>query len=79
MLERALTQPQQCSVDPLKNAQIWNIPIWVPEKLQAWLDKIYLSYKETSNLKQNSQPSSEKYSKVKYFKDPYIKFESYHR
>ncbi|XP_033208039.1 titin homolog [Belonocnema kinseyi] len=79
MLERALIQPQQCSVDPLKNAQNWNIPIWAPEKLQTWLDKIYLSHKDTNNLKQSSPPAPSKNLKVKVLKAPYIKFESYHR
>lgn len=79
MLERALIQPQQCSVDPLKNAQNWNIPIWAPEKLQTWLDKIYLSHKDTNNLKQSSPPAPTKNLKVKVLKAPYIKFESYHR
>lgn len=78
MLERALTQPLQCSVDPLKNAQTWNIPIWAPEKLQAWLDKIYTSYKDT-HIQQKSPSVSSKNLNVKQLKAPYIKFESYHR
>ncbi|XP_051176558.1 repetitive organellar protein-like isoform X2 [Leptopilina boulardi] len=78
MLERALTQPLQCSVDPLKNAQTWNIPIWAPEKLQAWLDKIYTSYKDT-HIQHNNQSVSSKNLNVKQLKVPYIKFESYHR
>ncbi|XP_043461206.1 uncharacterized protein LOC122497884 isoform X2 [Leptopilina heterotoma] len=78
MLERALTQPLQCSVDPLKNAQTWNIPIWAPEKLQAWLDKIYTSYKDT-HIQQKNQSVSSKNLNIKQLKAPYIKFESYHR
>ncbi|XP_046606051.1 uncharacterized protein LOC124298292 isoform X1 [Neodiprion virginianus] len=79
MLERALTQPQQYSVDPLKNAQNWGIPIWPTSKLQIWLDKIYVSLKGTCNLKQIQQLSVNKDTKVKQLKAPYIKFESFQR
>ncbi|XP_072745250.1 uncharacterized protein [Anoplolepis gracilipes] len=82
MLERALTQPQQCSVDPLDNAHSWGIPIWATEKLQAWLDKIYASFKDTYNLKQlkqTNQRNTEKDLKVKHLKGSYIKFESFQR
>lgn len=77
MLERALTQPQQYSVDPLKNAQNWGIPIWATNKLQVWLDKIYASLRGTYNLKQIQQPGASKDPKVKNLKAPYIKFESF--
>ncbi|XP_048505492.1 uncharacterized protein LOC105692528 isoform X2 [Athalia rosae] len=77
MLERALTQPQQYSVDPLKNAQNWGIPIWATNKLQSWLDKIYASLKGTYNLKQIQQPSKD--PKIRQLKAPYIKFESFQR
>lgn len=76
MLERALTQPQQCSVDPLNNAHKWGIPIWTTDKLQAWLDKIYVSIKNTSNLKQVNQHSS---TKVRQLRRPYVKFDTIHR
>ncbi|KAL0109445.1 hypothetical protein PUN28_014487 [Cardiocondyla obscurior] len=76
MLERALTQPQQCSVDPLSNAHNWGIPIWTTNKFQVWLDKIYESIKNTANVKQASQHSS---AKVKHLKKPYVKFDSIHR
>ncbi|XP_071576302.1 uncharacterized protein [Temnothorax nylanderi] len=76
MLERALTQPQQCFVDPLNNAHSWGIPIWTTDKFQTWLDKIYESIKNTSNLKQINQHSS---TKVKHLKRPYVKFDSIHR
>lgn len=82
MLERALTQPQQCSVDLLDNAHNWGIPIWAIEKLQAWLDKIYASFKDTYNLKQlkqTNQHSTEKDFKVKHLRGSYVKFESFHR
>lgn len=82
MLERALTQPQQCSVDPLDNAHNWGIPIWTIEKLHAWLDKIYASFKDTYNLKQlkqTNQRSTEKDFKVKHLRGSYVKFESFHR
>ncbi|XP_024939867.1 uncharacterized protein LOC107266767 isoform X2 [Cephus cinctus] len=86
MLQRALTQPQQCSVDPLKNAQHWGIPIWATEKLQGWLEKIYVSLKDTRNLasrKVNSTQSPSvciaKDPKVKHLKAPFIKFESLRR
>ncbi|XP_011877316.1 PREDICTED: uncharacterized protein LOC105567232 isoform X2 [Vollenhovia emeryi] len=76
MLERALTQPQQCSVDPLNNAHSWGIPIWTTDKLQDWLDKIYESLTSTSSLKQVNQQSS---TKLKHLKRPYVKFDSIHR
>ncbi|KOC62563.1 Protein chiffon [Habropoda laboriosa] len=82
MLERALIQPQQCSVDPLYNAQSWGIPIWAIDKLQAWLDKIYASFKDTNNLKQlrhSNQQSLPKDLKVRHLKSPYLKFESFQR
>lgn len=82
MLERALTQPQQCSVDPLDNAHNWEIPIWATEKFQAWLDKIYASFKDTyslKQLKQANQRNTEKNLKVRHLKGSYIKFESFHR
>lgn len=82
MLERALTQPQQCSVDLLDNAQSWGIPIWPIDKLQIWLEKIYASFKDKYTLKQlkeANQPSSEKDLKIKHLKGPYVKFESLHR
>ncbi|XP_025263656.1 uncharacterized protein LOC105256098 isoform X2 [Camponotus floridanus] len=82
MLERALTQPQQCSVDPLDNAHNWEIPIWTTEKFQAWLNKIYASFKDTyslKQLKQTNQRNTEKNFKVKQLKGSYIKFESFHR
>lgn len=81
MLERALTQPQQCSVDPLDNAHSWGIPIWTTDKLQAWLDRIYASFKDTYNLKQlkNNQHCSGKASKIRHLKGSYIKFESFRK
>ncbi|CAL7941649.1 unnamed protein product [Xylocopa violacea] len=82
MLERALIQPQQCSVDPLYNAQSWGIPIWAIDKLQAWLDKTYASVKDTNHLKQlrlSSQQSSTKDLKVRHLKGSYLKFESFQR
>lgn len=79
MLERALTQPQQYSVDPLRNAKNWGIPIWATSKLQTWLDKIYASIRGTYNLKQIQQPSVSKDPKIKQLKAPYIKFESFQR
>lgn len=84
MLERALIQPQQCSVDPLDNAHNWGIPIWATEKFQAWLDKIYASFNtfDTYNLKQlkqTNQRKTEKDLKVKHLKGSYIKFESFNR
>ncbi|XP_067211480.1 protein chiffon isoform X2 [Linepithema humile] len=82
MLERALTQPQQCSVDPLDNAHSWGIPIWTTDKLQAWLDRIYASFKDTYNLKQlkqNNQHNSGKALKIRQLKGSYIKFESFRK
>nr|XP_031835730.1 uncharacterized protein LOC116428340 isoform X1 [Nomia melanderi] len=82
MLERALIQPQQCSVDPLYNAQSWGIPIWAIDKLQAWLDKIYLSVRNNDHLKRSKdscQQSSTKDLKVRHLKGPYIKFEAFQR
>ncbi|XP_029048850.1 uncharacterized protein LOC114878804 isoform X1 [Osmia bicornis bicornis] len=82
MLERALTQPQQCSVDPLYNAQSWGIPIWAIDKLQVWLDKIYASIEDTNHLKRlkrSNQQSSTKELKVRHLKGPYLKFESFQR
>ncbi|XP_033343019.2 uncharacterized protein LOC117230061 isoform X1 [Megalopta genalis] len=82
MLERALIQPQQCSVDPLYNAQNWRIPIWAVDKLQAWLDKIYSSVKDTDHLKrskQSCQQSSTRDLKVRHLKGSYIKFEAFQR
>lgn len=82
MLERALIQPQQCSVDPLYNAQNWGIPIWAIDKFQAWLDKIYAPVKDTNHLKQlrhSHQQSASKDIKVKHLKGPYLKFESFQR
>ncbi|XP_025161028.1 uncharacterized protein LOC105188490, partial [Harpegnathos saltator] len=82
MLERALTQPQQCSVDLLDNAQSWGIPIWSTDKLLTWLEKIYVSFHEKYNLKhlkQINQYKPEKDLKVKNLKGSYIKFESFRR
>ncbi|XP_066598574.1 protein chiffon-like isoform X2 [Prorops nasuta] len=82
MLERALIQPQQCSVDPLDNAQSWGIPIWATDKLKAWLDKIYTSLKDTNSLeylKDNSWQNSRRNLKVKNLKGSYLKFESFDR
>ncbi|XP_011338622.1 uncharacterized protein LOC105280094 isoform X2 [Ooceraea biroi] len=85
MLERALTQPQQCSVDPLDNAQSWGIPIWATDKLQAWLDRIYASIKDSYNLKQLKQVNQHKSInpgrniKIKHLKGSYVKFESFCR
>ncbi|XP_076290722.1 uncharacterized protein LOC143214057 isoform X1 [Lasioglossum baleicum] len=82
MLERALIQPQQCSVDPLYNAQNWGIPIWAIDKLQTWLDRIYSSVRDTDPLKrskQSCQQSSTKDLKVRHLKGPYIKFEAFRR
>lgn len=81
MLERALTQPQKCSVDPIDNALNWGIPIWTTDKLQAWLEKIYLSLKESANFKciNNRSGTDNKDLKVKDLKKPYIKFESFKR
>ncbi|KAK2577792.1 hypothetical protein KPH14_011999 [Odynerus spinipes] len=82
MLERALIQPQHCSVDPLDNAQNWGIPIWATDKLLAWLDKIYASLKDTNSVKHlqgTSQHRSEKDFKVKHLKGSYVKFESFRR
>ncbi|XP_011300467.1 uncharacterized protein [Fopius arisanus] len=80
MLERALTQPQKCSVDPLDNAHSWGIPIWTTVSFQIWLDKIYSSLRDNANLKcirRNS--SADKDIKVKEFDKSYIKFESFKR
>ncbi|XP_076244092.1 uncharacterized protein LOC143185194 isoform X2 [Calliopsis andreniformis] len=82
MLERALIQPQQCSVDPLYNAQSWGIPIWAIDKLQAWLDKIYASVKATDHLKRakhSNRQSLNKDLKVRHLKGSYLKFESFQR
>lgn len=79
MLERALTQPQQCSVDPLDNAFNWGIPIWTTDKLQVWLDKIYASLKDTNTLKCVNRINTDKDLKVKEFKKSYVKFESFKR
>lgn len=82
MLERALTQPQQCSVDPIDNAQSWGIPIWSIDKLQIWLEKIYASLRGICNLKQLKQAdqhSSAKSLKVKHLKGSYVKFESFRK
>ncbi|XP_053997623.1 uncharacterized protein LOC128886609 isoform X1 [Hylaeus anthracinus] len=82
MLERALIQPQQCSVDPLYNAQNWGIPIWAIDKLQAWLDRIYASVKDADHLKRSkhsSQQTSIKDLKVRHLKGPYLKFEAFQR
>ncbi|XP_034940806.1 trichohyalin-like isoform X2 [Chelonus insularis] len=79
MLERALTQPQQCSVDPLDNAFNWGIPIWTTDKLKAWLDKIYASIKDNNTLKSVNRITAQKDLKVKEFKKSFIKFESYKR
>lgn len=80
MLERALTQPQQCSVDPLSNAYNWGIPIWSTYELQTWLEKISANLlKESNNLKRDIRTGIGKEVKVKRFKQPFIKFESYCR
>ncbi|XP_014609590.1 PREDICTED: uncharacterized protein LOC106789681 isoform X1 [Polistes canadensis] len=82
MLERALTQPQHCSVDPLENALNWGITICTTEKIQAWLDKIYASLQDTNNLKQlqgTSRQRLEKDLKVKHLRGSYVKFESLRR
>ncbi|XP_014482399.1 PREDICTED: uncharacterized protein LOC106748423 isoform X2 [Dinoponera quadriceps] len=80
MLERALTQPQQCSVDLLDNAQNWGIPIWSTDKLQTWLEKIYASFHEKYNLKHLKQVNQpERDLKVKHLKGSYVKFESSRR
>nr|XP_003699234.1 PREDICTED: uncharacterized protein LOC100881410 [Megachile rotundata] len=82
MLERALTQPQQCSVDPLYNAQSWGIPIWAIDKLQVWLDKIYAPVEDTNHLKRlkrSNQQSTTRDLKVRHLKGPYLKFESFQR
>lgn len=82
MLERALIQPQQCSVDPLDNARSWGIPIWAVDKLYTWLDKIYASFRDATHLKRLKHPSSNSSNtdlKVHHLKGPFIKFESYHR
>lgn len=78
MLERALTQPQQCSVDPLSNALNWGIPIWSTYELQTWLEKITVSLKDSQSIKQDTC-ARDKGLKVKHLKEPYIKFESYRR
>lgn len=79
MLERALTQPQQCSVDPLNNAYSWGIPIWSTYELQTWLEKISANLLKESNSVKRDTPTSGKELKVKRLKEPYIKFESYCR
>ncbi|XP_058794672.1 calponin homology domain-containing protein DDB_G0272472-like isoform X2 [Phymastichus coffea] len=79
MLERALTQPQQCSVDPLNNALNWGIPIWSTYELQSWLEKISASLKNSHSLKSDSHINLTKDFFVTHFKEPYIKFESYYR
>lgn len=82
MLERALIQPQQCSVDPLYNAQNWGTPIWAIDKLQAWLDKIYTSVKDSDYLKRTKDSNRQSLSKdlkVRHLKGPYLKFESFQR
>lgn len=79
MLERALTQPQQCSVDPLNNALSWGIPILHTYELQTWLEKICTSLKDTNNLKRDSLSGTGRDLKVKHLKEPFIKFESYRR
>ncbi|XP_011500760.1 PREDICTED: uncharacterized protein LOC105364525, partial [Ceratosolen solmsi marchali] len=79
MLERALIQPQQCSVDPLDNALNWGLPIWSTYELQAWLDKITASLKDTHTLKRDNRTVPGKDLKVRHLKAPYIKFESYRR
>jgi hypothetical protein len=79
MLERALTQPQQCSVDPLSNALGWGIPIWSTYELQAWLDKITASLKDTHSIKRDHCVGPAKTAIVQHLKEPFIKFESYKR
>lgn len=79
MLERALTQPQQCSVDPLNNAINWSIPVWSTHELQSWLEKITASLKSPHSLTSDSRVSSAKDFSVRHLKEPYIKFESYRR
>ncbi|XP_044580242.1 myb-like protein X isoform X2 [Cotesia glomerata] len=76
MLERALTQPQQCSVDPLDTAFNWGIPIWTTDRLQGYLDKVYATLSNINTLKNLNRIKSEKDLKVKELKKPYIKFES---
>ena len=78
MLERALTQPHQCSLDPLSNAFSWGIPIWTPHQFQIWIDKISESLKLSQQCIK-SDCSKTKNFKVKLLKEPYIKFESYRR
>lgn len=80
MLERALTQPQKCSVDPLDNAQSWGIPIWTTGSFQIWLDKIYSSLRDVNTKCINrSSTVINKDIKVKQFDKSYIKFESFRR
>ena len=80
MLERALTQPQQCSIDPLSNAQAWGIPIWATKRLQIWLEKIYESLKEIGNLKGVAgQSGGSTNFRIKQLKSSFLKFESFKR
>ncbi|XP_014208744.1 myb-like protein X isoform X2 [Copidosoma floridanum] len=76
MLERALTQPQQCSVDPLNNAQKWAIPIWTIHEFYSWFGKVEKAAKSPLETKQSG---TSKQVKVKHLKEPFIKFESYRR
>ena len=79
MLERALTQPQQCSVDPLYNARNWDIPIWSPHDLQVWLDKIEGALSRSNILSRDNRSSCKNEVRIRHLKSPYIKFESYYR
>ena len=75
MLERALTKPQQCSVDPLENATKWSIPIWPTAEFITWLNKITASLKDNNSIRVSSK--NNKGFEVKHLQEPYIKFESY--
>ncbi|XP_020299659.1 uncharacterized protein LOC109863669 isoform X2 [Pseudomyrmex gracilis] len=83
MLERALTQPLQCSVDPLDNAQSWGIPIWTTDKFLDWLEKkiFYASVLRDNlkQLKQANQHGTRKDLRIRRLRDPYVKFESVRR
>lgn len=83
MLERALTQPLQCSVDPLDNAHSWGIPIWTTDKFLDWIEKKihYASVLKDNlkQLKQANQHGSRKDLRIRRLRDPYVKFESVRR
>ncbi|XP_014228102.1 uncharacterized protein LOC106653240 isoform X1 [Trichogramma pretiosum] len=70
MLERALTQPQQCSIDPLAKAYTLGIPIYAPKAFQKWLNKV-------ENKVKSATSQHKKTCKQQVLKGYYVKIESY--